>query len=250
MDTPTPFNPEMSSELTKNITMKELHSSYQGTKGKAAPGPTGIRNTQWKNAPQRTQVIILDMMNNIYKTGQIPQEMKNGTIYPIPKDPTLPCTSANARPLTMLETGLKILTQCLANRIQTILKKNPIYSSMQYAFLPGRTIQDPIHLVEIAQANARKNNKEIHLTFLDLTQAFDRLEFWASDLALQRLNYPKQFTDLIDNLNTESNRKNSNKRWMHHKLETAMRSSTGRGSQSNTLHNLNGHTSHLDNKIL
>ena len=133
--------------------------------------------------------------------------MKNGTIYPIPKDPTLPCTSTNARPLTMLETGLKILTHCLANRIQTIIKRNPIYSSMQYAFLPGRTIQDPIHLVEIAQANARKNNKEIHLTFLDLTQAFDRLEFWASDLALQRLNYPKQFTDLIDNLNTDSNRK-------------------------------------------
>ena len=108
----------MSEELTKDITMKELLTSYQGCKGKAAPGPTGIRNTPWKNAPQRTQTIILDLMNNIYQTGQIPQEMKNGTIYPIPKDPLLPCTSTNARPLTMLETGLKILTSCLANRIQ------------------------------------------------------------------------------------------------------------------------------------
>jgi hypothetical protein len=37
---------------------------------------------------------------------------------------------------------------------------------------------------------------EIHQTFLDLTQAFDRLEFWASDLAIKRMNYPQKFTNL------------------------------------------------------
>jgi len=78
---------------------------------------------------------------------------------------------------------------------------------MQYAFLPGKSIMDPLKLIEYAQMDARKHNKEIHQTFLDLTQAFDRLEFWASDMALKRMNYPEKFTALIDNLNTDSNRK-------------------------------------------
>jgi hypothetical protein len=66
---------------------------------------------------------------------------------------------------------------------------------------------DPLHIIENVQSNARTNNAEIHQTFLDLTQAFDRLEFWASDLAIKRMNYPQKFTNLIDNLNTDSERK-------------------------------------------
>ena len=153
------------------------------------------------------QVLILDLFNNIYETGAIPEEMKNGTIYPIPKDPTKTCTSQNARPLTMLETGLKIMTQILSNRITKTLTYTPMYTPTQYAFLPGKTILDPLRLIEHAQADARLNNKEIHQTFLDLTQAFDRLEFWAGEMALKRMNYPDKFNKLIHNLNVDSRRR-------------------------------------------
>lgn len=104
----------------------------------------------------------------------------------------------------MLESGLKMLTSILATRINEILRKDPIYNPVQFAFLPGRNIMDPLHIIENVQSNARTNNAEIHQTFLDLTQAFDRLEFWASDLAIKRMNYPQKFTNLIDNLNTDS----------------------------------------------
>jgi len=197
----------MNATLTKYIEMCELKATYAQNKTNAAPGPTGITNMQWKKAPQAAQFIILDMLNSIYNTGKIPQELKNGTIYPIPKDPSIPCTSDNARPLTMLESGLKMLTSILATRINEILRKDPIYNPVQFAFLPGRNIMDPLHIIENVQSNARTNNAEIHQTFLDLTQAFDRLEFWASDLAIKRMNYPQKFTNLIDNLNTDSERK-------------------------------------------
>ena len=153
------------------------------------------------------QLIILDLFNNIYETGKVPRELKEGTIYPVPKDTTKPCTSDNARPLTMLESGLKILTHCLANRINNLLIKSPIYAPIQYAFLPGKNITDPLHLIEHAQSNARTQKRELHQAFLDLSQAFDRLEYWASDMALKRMNYPPQFTTLIEDLNTDSQRR-------------------------------------------
>jgi len=124
------------------------------------------------------QLIILDLFNNIYDTGKVPRELKEGTIYPVPKDTTKPCTSDNARPLTMLESGLMILTRCLANRMNNyLLLKNPICAPIQYAFLPGKNITDPLHLIEHAQSNARTQQNELHQAFLDLAQAFDRLEF-------------------------------------------------------------------------
>jgi len=207
MDNPAHFTEQMQTKLTEEINMAELTEAYSRLKATAASGPSGIRNPQWKRAPECMQTLVLDLFNNIHDTAQIPQDMKDGIIYPIPKDPTKPCTSDNARPLTMLETGLKIFTQILSNRITKTLTQNPIYAPMQYAFLPGKSIMDPLKLVEYAQLHARKNNKEIHQTFLDLTQAFDRLEFWASDMALKRMNYPEKFTTLIDNLNTNSNRR-------------------------------------------
>lgn len=206
LNTPSSFTESMSQELTNLITSKELENAYKNTKTKAAPGPSGIRNVQYKQAPARMQLIILDMMNNMYDTSNIPTDLKEGIIYPIPKDTQRPCTSDNARPLTMLETGLKLFTQILANRITKLLSENQIYAPTQYAFLPQKTIMDPLRLIEAAQSSARNQSKEIHHTFMDLTQAFDRLEYWASDLALHRMKYPTKFKKLIQNLNTDSNR--------------------------------------------
>ena len=207
MRTSNKLTPQQAQEITQEITLSELQDAYHRIKPQSAPGPTGIRNAQWKNSPPNMQVLILDLFNNIYETGAIPEEMKNGTIYPIPKDPTKTCTSQNARPLTMLETGLKIMTQILSNRITKTLTYTPMYTPTQYAFLPGKTILDPLRLIEHAQADARLNNKEIHQTFLDLTQAFDRLEFWAGEMALKRMNYPDKFNKLIHNLNVDSRRR-------------------------------------------
>jgi hypothetical protein len=66
MNSPTNFTPDMhQEELTKAIKMEELAETYKELKTKAAPGPSGIRNTQWKNAPVEMQLIILDLFNNI-----------------------------------------------------------------------------------------------------------------------------------------------------------------------------------------
>ena len=61
-------------------------------------------------------------------------------------------------------------------------------------------------MVEFNQNHARKNGRELHQVFMDLTQAFDRLEFWAGDLAMERLNFPDQLQNLMNNLNQNSER--------------------------------------------
>ena len=111
----------------------------------------------------------------------------------------------------MLETGLKLLTHVLSNRLIDSMANKPVLAPTQYAFMYGMNIMDPIRAVEMMQERARKlkrgrNAKGIHMAFLDLSQAFDRTEFWASDMALERLNVPPSLRKLMRSLDTTATR--------------------------------------------
>ena len=114
--------------------------------------------------------------------------------------------SITSRPLTMLETGLKLLTTCINNRLHDSLKRSPIFSPAQAAFLPDTNITDLTRTVEAAQKTARENGEELHMGFLDLKQAFERVEPWASDAALKRLGVPENICNLMANLDDTATR--------------------------------------------
>ena len=200
------FTQAETQEMEAAFTRVDLTQAYKKSTLKSAPGPSGIGNLQWLNAPESIQALILKMLNEIYTTGKIPSDLKKGMIYPIPKDVTKPCTSENARPLTMLETGLKLLTSCVATRIMKVLQRRQIFAPVQFAFLPDVNILDPLKMVEQIQNEARTHNNELHQVFLDLTQAFDRLEFWASDVAITRLGFSDKIKNLLNNLTESSER--------------------------------------------
>ena len=206
MKTSCQFSKTSTNKIEKPFTMKDLMRTFSQLKMHAAPGPSGIRNPQWKNAPDDFLEIFLSLLNKIYTSGSIPERMKHGIVFPIPKKPDKPCTSDNSRPLTMLESGLKILTHCISNRLYDELEQHPIFAPLQYAFLPNKNITDPIKLVELTQHHARKHDNELHQVFMDLTQAFDRLEFWAGDLAMERMNFPPKVKNLLNDLNENSKR--------------------------------------------
>ena len=206
MNGSTTFNRAEKLEIDEKFTRTDLAQAYKKAKLKSAPGPSGIGNLRWLNAPDWLQNLILEMLNEIYTTGVIPKDLKQGMIYPVPKDTNKPCTPDNARPLTMLETGLKLLTSCVATRVMKILQKRQIFAPVQFAFLPDVNILDPIKMVEQLQNEARTHRCELHQVFLDLTQAFDRLEFWASDMAVTRLGFSDKIKNLLNNLTEDSTR--------------------------------------------
>ncbi|KAK3260368.1 hypothetical protein CYMTET_21442 [Cymbomonas tetramitiformis] len=127
-------------ELTKTITQTELDAAYTTCGISTAPGPSGMRYSQWIKGPEKFQALLLELFNHILNTGVFPKAAKSGTILPIPKNPHEPCTPDNARPLTMLETGLKLFNTIIANRIKVSLNRHPILFPIQDAFLPNKNI--------------------------------------------------------------------------------------------------------------
>ena len=145
-------------------------------------------------------------MNQILRTGELPDDFCRGNIFPIPKDPAKPCTPDNARPLTMLETGLKILTKIISNRLNATMALSPVFTPSQYAFLPGMDIMDPVRTIEAVYEQSRRLKKPVHIAFLDLKAAFDKVEYWAGEAALERIRIPPKVKALLHTLNTRSER--------------------------------------------
>ena len=99
---------------------------------------------------------------------------------------------SNFRPLTMLNTDLKILAKILANRLQTVLPS--LICPEQTCAVKGRTIQDSLHLVctivEKVDGNAALIN-------LDQSKAFDRVDHAFLEAVLSSAGFGVDFRTWI-----------------------------------------------------
>jgi hypothetical protein len=64
---------------------------------------------------------MLDIMNDMYKDGEITDQQKYGIIECIPKQGHPTCIE-DYRPLTLLNTDYKLLTGIIANRLRIRMK--------------------------------------------------------------------------------------------------------------------------------
>ena len=99
---------------------------------------------------------------------------------------------SNFRPLTMLNTDLKILAKILANRFQTILPS--LICPEQTCDIKGRTIQDCLHLVRTI---VEKLDGNAGLINLDQSKAFDRVDHAFLDSVLSAAGFGLHFCTWI-----------------------------------------------------
>ena len=87
----------------------------------------------------------------------------------IPKLNSL-CTVDNFRPISLLNTNLKILSHVLASRLKKPL--NTLIKKHQFAYLPNRSIKTAILLARLAKEKLGRSNCMLSI---DFSKAFDRI---------------------------------------------------------------------------
>ena len=127
----------------------------------------------------------------------LPSSWNEATVVLIPKVKN-PNKMKDLRPISLCNVLYKIVSKVLANRLKLILSE--IIAPNQSAFVPGRLITDNILLAyEVTHyvQNKRSGSQGYAALKLDMSKAYDRVEWQFLNRMMLRMGFSPRWTELI-----------------------------------------------------
>lgn len=147
----------------------------------------------WAFVGPKVQEEVLSALNG----GPIPAGWNETIIVLIPKTKN-PHRLKDLRPISLCNVVYKLISKTLANRLRVVLPE--IISQSQSAFVPGRLITDNILLAyELTHhMHLKKGGREgIAAIKLDMSKAYDRVEWNFLENIMRKLGFGEQWIRLI-----------------------------------------------------
>ena len=140
---PINFGHDTKQEYNRPITLRELTEAISKAKD-SATGPDEIHYQMLKHLPTTPLLTLLQIMNDIFSTGEFPPSWREATVIPIPKpgkDATLP---ESYRPIALTNTICKTMERIINTRLVWYLEKHNIITDQQAGFRKGRSTYDQL----------------------------------------------------------------------------------------------------------
>ncbi|GBB86484.1 hypothetical protein RclHR1_12910004 [Rhizophagus clarus] len=116
--------------------------------------------------------------------GIIPDAWKKATVYLIPKPKPFFVSLTNTRPITLLETPRKAFISLLNKRLNAMIKQYNVLRGHQFVALPGNSTFEPLRIINKILQDANKSNNELWLLSQDLGKAYDRVNIFMLEKAM------------------------------------------------------------------
>ncbi|KAI5752610.1 hypothetical protein M8J77_018598 [Diaphorina citri] len=138
---------------------------------------------------------IANIMNEIYRSGIIPQDFLESIFIPMPKvNKAKHC--GDFRTISLISHTSKILLKLIKHRIEDIIEKN--LSETQIGFRRGKGCRDGITGLRILLEKAVEMKKDVFLAFVDFQKAFDNIKHPILIKILEDLKIPSAEIRLIE----------------------------------------------------
>ena len=138
-----------------------------------ATGPDGIHYQLLNHLPRDSLMVVLDIFNEIWQTGDIPDCWKEATVIPIPKPGKDHTNPTNYRPISLTSCLCKTMERMINSRLMWFLEKNGVFSKYQSGFRKGRTTTDQLIRLESFIRDSFLNGNHVVSVFFDLEKAYD-----------------------------------------------------------------------------
>lgn len=161
-------------ECDKEISQEEIIEAINLLKSRKSPGIDGLVNEFYKVFKEEISLILKELYEDIFKRNELNQMMSLGLMKIAYKRKGDRALLKNFRPITMLNTDLKILTKILSNRLKNVLPK--IIETNQAYGVTGRDIADTTSSIRDIVSFLNEKNRNGYLISLDFEKAFDRVE--------------------------------------------------------------------------
>ena len=153
---------------------------------KTSSGTDGISNKLLKSVAEPLLKPLQKLINISIQSGIVPQQLKKAKVLPIYKgaDAGSKTLYSSYRPISILNTISKVLEKAVEGQLRQYFTFNGLFYSGQYGFRPNRnTTQALLDLTCHINERLDQNSHTLGV-FIDLSKAFDTLNF---DILLQKL---------------------------------------------------------------
>ncbi|KAA3467389.1 reverse transcriptase [Gossypium australe] len=187
----------MNQSLTAPYTETDIIEALKGMGPKKATDfdgfPAIFYQKFWHIIGKDTSNFCLEVLNH----GHSLHEINRTLVVLIPKAAT-PTNLKNFRPISLCIVIYKIIAKSAANRLQKVLEE--CIDDSQSAFVPGRLIINNVLLAyEVLHSlkNKRSRQKGFMALKLDMSKAYDRVEWPFIKGVMSKLGFAKIFIELI-----------------------------------------------------
>lgn len=189
--------PNTLNEDGPDIMLSEVKKAIKMLKANKAPGNDQITSEMIKALDDDGVLKIHKLLNQIYRTGSIPQDMNESTFVRLPKKAKATmCTEY--RTLSLMSHILKALLRIILMR--NIKRIENEISEMQSGFITGKGTREGIFNMRMICERYSEMNRDIYACFIDYEKAFDRVNHEKMVKTLQDIGLDGKDLKLIINL--------------------------------------------------
>ena len=139
----------------------------------SSPGPDQIHYENLRHLPIETLHILLDIINETWKSDTFPGSWREALIISIPKPGKHNFDPLNYRPIALTSCICKTVERMVNERLVWHLEKNGLLAKQQCGYRSNKSTVDHLVCHETFIKDAFINNQHLVAVFLDLQKAYD-----------------------------------------------------------------------------
>ena len=184
-------------ELTRSFTKEEVLTALKQLHPTKSPDPDGMSalffQKYWSIVGNNVTNLVLNVLNS--RMSMVEINKTNIALVPKSKNPL---RMTDFRPISLCNVVYKLISKTLANRLKAILPY--IISENQSAFVANKLITDNVlvayeimHYIKCK----RDGNDSFMAVKLDMSKAFDKVEWSFIDKVMRRMGFNESWIDLV-----------------------------------------------------
>lgn len=180
-----------------HILKSEVLHAIEIAKNRKSTGPDGVPMELIKIINEDNIDLVVNLFNNIYDSGKIPEEWLTSTFVPIPKKQH-PKRCSDYRLISLMNHMLKTFLRIIHARIRSKCEQD--LDDSQFGFRQAFGTREALFSFNVLMQKCRDQRRDVFACFIDYEKAFDRVQHVKMVEMLRAAGVDGKDTRLIENL--------------------------------------------------